>query len=218
MYGDLGHDGNAYPGPLADPPRGRSNGVVMALGLALLAVTIAAIAFALRGRDSADVLSEVGASAPPGAGCRPVRDLGPEEQAGHVTDSVEYTTSPPHSGRHNSMPLPAGRRIVARETAPELVAERAVHNLEHAYVVVWYGPGVSDDDVDKAGDAARETGLRKVIVVPWYAPFDDGAAPFVMASWGYLQACDGVPDAAAITAFWNGYAGPNGRAPEKEAQ
>jgi hypothetical protein len=178
-------------------------------------VTAGTIAVVLNGREQERSV----VTSQPGTACQPVRELPVDGQEGsaHRQGDIAYESSPPHSGPHNPIPLQSGAHVTDRRTAPENVAERAVHNLEHAYVVVWYTPGASPDEVARAVAAADETGLRKVLVVPWREAFDDTAARFVLASWGYLQTCDYVPEAAAIKAFYDAHAGENGRAPEKFA-
>ncbi|MPZ22925.1 MAG: DUF3105 domain-containing protein [Dehalococcoidia bacterium] len=80
----------------------------------------------------------------------------PSEGRQHVNEDVDYGTTPPASGPHNPVPLPAG---VYRDpgSAPD---ERAVHSMEHAAVVIWYNceaGGLSDADCTAMVDEMRDT-------------------------------------------------------------
>jgi hypothetical protein len=130
-------------------------------------------------------------------------------------DKVDYGTNvPPTSGRHNPTPLPVGaKRFFSRDDNPP--PERAVHNLEHGYVVVWYDKTVSAADIDllkKAADGAE----GKFLVVPWDRQDFPGDKHIVMTAWSERQQCSGV-SGEAMQKFMDTYGGANGKAPEKGA-
>ena len=178
--------------------------------------------FGVKNKDgsSGKKLKEVGLSTE-AAGClAPKEEKVPDEATGgtkHTNrdgDHVDYTASPPTSGRHNPTPLPVGqKKFYTREENPP--PERAVHNLEHAYVVVWYDKSVSNEQIDRLKDAA-DAADGKYLFVPWdRADFPDGKH-VVLTAWGERQQCSDV-SGQVIQDFYDKYGGPNGKAPEKGA-
>lgn len=154
----------------------------------IAAVVVAAIAvvsvFVMRQRSESSKRADRLAAA---AGCTPVRVVKIPVN-GHLRpgERVTYSTSPPAGGPHNPVPLGAGVRseALSDDPAAEENIYRAVHSLEHGYVIVWH------DDLPQAARQALEDSLakdRKVIVVPY--PDLDGPA-IAMTAWGRLQSCD----------------------------
>lgn len=97
--------------------------------------------------------------------------------------TVAYATAAPTSGPHNPGAPRCG--IYSQQLPPDL----AVHALEHGTVVIWYQPGLADDDVARL----RETVGR----------FDEGVIlspngqldqPIVATAWNRLKGYNG-PDA-----------------------
>lgn len=131
----------------------------------------------------------------------------------HTTATVDYGKNiPPTSGQHNPTPLPVGaKKFYSREDNPP--PERAVHNLEHGYVVVWYDKTVSDADV-KLLQTAADSAVGKFVVVPWEREDFPGDKHIVLTAWSERQQCGGVSGAAMET-FMNNYGGVHGKAPEK---
>lgn len=129
-------------------------------------------------------------------------------------DHVDYPSAPPTSGRHNPTPLPAGaKKFYSRQESPP--PERAVHNLEHAYVVLWYDKTVGKDQLTQLEQAAN-SGPAKFIVVPWdRADFPDNKH-IVLTAWGERQQCSGV-SGEVIQSFIQQFGGNAGKAPEKGA-
>lgn len=196
-------------GPLAAPSATRRRGELVVLAVVAVLVVLAAIGFATRDDDSRGLLAR-----PAGGGCLAMVDQ-PAGSAEHRPGEIEYAYVPPSSGPHNGAPLTTARQVIPRDDAPDRVVERAVHNLEHGYVVVWYDDTATDEEVAAVADAARAAFLRKLLVVPW----DRGAfggPSFVLAAWGHVQPCE-LPDAEAIKAFWVAHGGENGEAPEARA-
>jgi hypothetical protein len=213
VYKDVDMGGNADPQPLVGSRRSFRGGLWM-IGMAVL--LFAVIAFLQRDRDPSRTPAVAQSPVPTEALCSGMRDFGVEGiEVEHVQGDVDYPSSPPFAGSHHPMPLPASPQVVARDGAPEHVVERAVHNLEHGYVVVWYDARATDAQVQAVGDAVREVGERKVLVVPWSRDELDGP-PFTLSAWGHLQSCM-QPDAASVRAFWDQHGGTNGDAPERNA-
>lgn len=177
-------------------------------GAALAVLAAGLVAVVVRGGSPSPAAEQ---GSPADGACLAVteRELGPPQ---HRTGRVEYDVVPPDSGEHNPMPLASSTRLVTPEEAEPLVAERAVHNLEHGYVILWYDP----DRVHMGALRARlfEVSVRALIAVPW----DRGGlgdTPYVLTAWGHAQECTGPPPAAVIEAFYADHGGPNGDAPEK---
>ncbi len=80
-------------------------------------------------------------------------------------ESYDYPNPPAAAGPHDPSPLPPDPHVY-----PEPVPEtRAVHNLEHAYVVVYYLPaaqGGPSDDVIRRVEALAD-GEKRVIMAPY---------------------------------------------------
>ena len=93
--------------------------------------------------------------------------------------------------------------------------EKAVHNLEHAYVVVWYDKTVGEDQIQRLKDAA-DAAEGKFLVVPWdRADFPDDKH-IVLTAWGFRQQCSDV-SGAVMQKFKDEHGGNAGKAPEKAA-
>ncbi|HEU0131638.1 MAG TPA: DUF3105 domain-containing protein [Mycobacteriales bacterium] len=129
-------------------------------------------------------------------------------------DHVDYKQAPPTSGQHNPTPLPVGaKKFYSRDENPP--PERAVHNLEHAYTVVWYDKKATDAQIDALKQAA-DAAVGKFLVVPWdRADFPDDKH-IVITAWGERQQCSDV-SGAVMQEFMDKYGGNNGKAPEKGA-
>jgi hypothetical protein len=163
---------------------------------------------------SVGVASEAAACSAPKDEPIPDAATGATKHTARDGDHVDYDKAPPTSGRHNPTPLPVGaKKFYSRDENPP--PERAVHNLEHAYTVVWYDKKATDAQIEalkKAADAAE----GKFIVVPW----DRGDFPddkhVVLTAWGERQECGDV-SGAVMQDFVDKFGGVNGKAPEKNA-
>ncbi|HEX8002537.1 MAG TPA: DUF3105 domain-containing protein [Mycobacteriales bacterium] len=153
------------------------------------------------------------------AACLPVKEEEIPKEANdegikHTNERVEYTPAPPTSGRHAPTTLPVGaKKFYSRDDNP--APERAVHNLEHAYVVVWYDAKATDEQLDRLKDAA-DAAESKFLVIPWTrGEFPDGKH-VVLTAWGFRQQCTDV-SGAVIQKFIDEHGGFAGKAPEKSA-
>lgn len=79
-------------------------------------------------------------------------------------EPFDYADPPAAAGPHDPSPLPADPHVYGWPVS----ATRAVHNLEHAYVVVYYRPtadaGLGAETVDALESLAREE--SRVIMAP----------------------------------------------------
>lgn len=141
-----------------------------------------------------------------------------------------YPTTPPASGPHADVPLPAG--VYDSLTRSELF--RSIHSLEHGATIVWYDPSAPANDVAKVIDyydrrlQDAQVGQDRVIVAPYDFPGDSrGILPtgtqMALAAWHRLRTCAEV-DLAVAYDFTSQYSFPTvgnrpyqGEAPEKGA-
>lgn len=123
----------------------------------------------------------------------------PDHGRQHLADvNHAYTQHPATSGPHFPVPLPS-RPAVYTGPVPEA---RAVHNLEHGYVLVYYqasGPDALSPTVVAALTEAVGP-ERKVLMAP-YAELPAGSS-LDFAAWDELQACGReVTAGEALAAF-----------------
>jgi hypothetical protein len=100
-------------------------------------------------------------------------------------ESFTYSQHPATSGPHDPSPLPPDPHVYE-----EPVAEtRAVHNLEHAYVLIYYRTsadgGLAAETVDALEAFARDA--SRVIMAP-YPDLPPGTA-LALAAWNTLWEC-----------------------------
>ena len=152
------------------------------------------------------------------AGCGDVQTPTTDPQAGHLAqgETLTYEQRPATSGRHALAPLPPDSHVY---TSP--VQEiAAVHNLEHAYVLIYYRAEGADalpqDVVDELARLAESE--DKVIIAP-YPSLDEGTS-LALAAWNKLWECPSVAGAAEArtiaSGFIEAYRG-TGNAPEPGA-
>lgn len=126
------------------------------------------------------VLSRGGGGAPTAQDFLPARfSEHPTSPGGqHVNDEnaqIDYSTVPPTSGQHY------GATAIWNFYTEPVSKVRAVHNLEHGAVVVWYGPRVPEAQVNELRDFYNEspnamlvTPLpelgRRIAMTAWVAP------------------------------------------------
>jgi hypothetical protein len=150
------------------------------------------------------------------AGCDDLeRPVMPNPSRAHLApgDRYTYPDPPPAAGPHDPTPLPPDPHVHS-EPVPET---RAVHNLEHAYVVIWYrvaaDGGLSAETVDAleafAGDESR------VIMAPY--PSMPAGRSLALVAWNTRWMCpSGVTPQQAVaiaTGFVDAYRGTT-NAPE----
>jgi hypothetical protein len=131
-------------------------------------------------------------------------------------ESYAYDQHPATSGYHDPAPLPAEPHVYT-SPVPET---QAVHNLEHAYVLVYYradGDGALPPDAVRA--LARLSDAEDKVIMAPYPDLPDGSA-LALAAWNKLWECpSGVtPEQARTIAsgFIEAYRGTS-NAPEPNA-
>ena len=150
------------------------------------------------------------------AGCTDVLEQ-PDAGGGHLTagQTTTYPRHPATSGIHDQSPLPPVPRVYD-QPVPET---KAVHNLEHGYVVMYYRQG-GDDGLPRGvqtalSDLAEET--SKVIMAP-YPRLERGQA-LAFVAWDELQQCPSTVKSSLAVGLARSFIDrfrSGGRAPEAE--
>jgi hypothetical protein len=158
------------------------------------------------------------------AGCLGVHNDPLSPAAQHVPDApIDYVKEkygdtrggtpaiPPSGGKHNPIPLGDKNRFYPLSVHPR--PERAVHNLEHGYVVVWYDRKLPQPDVAKLAKLAADPGLGELLVVGWTQGDLPAGKHVVLTSWGRTERCGSVSDAVVRT-FYTDHVNDSKLAPE----
>ena len=208
-----------------------AGGILLAVGLAvILEVYIHRLngeERALLARAPADAAAagcERVLTVPPFPGGRDRTHIGGEEVR-VMPPLADYPSTPPASGPHSSMTLPAG----VYDFPPPV--DRAIHSLEHASVIIWYDPSEASDAQLPAIKRFFERGDERshVIVAPYSYP-DEGSAGrlpsgtgIALVAWHHMMTCQ-KPSLSVAFEFvhsyrWNLYqlGAYEGDAPEKLA-
>jgi hypothetical protein len=156
-------------------------------GVSLVVVAIAAYFLVVRTTGPGQV-SAAALSAGRAVGCGDVKHpLASAPGGEHLQpgESHTYDQHPATSGPHDPSPLPPDPHVYS---AP-IPETRAVHNLEHAYVLIYFRPaadgGLSDNAVSTLETLARDE--SRVIMAP-YPALPAGTA-LALAAWNTLWEC-----------------------------
>jgi hypothetical protein len=224
---------------LASKRRARTVGLVVGV-LVVAGIAAAATLLPSGGGDvpGATQLLQRAAAAADAAGCGDVTTTPPfnppDNDRTHIGGGniagpplSAYPTTPPVSGPHADVPLPAG--VYDSLTLSELY--RSIHSLEHGATVVWYDPATPAGDVARVIDfydrrlQDAEVGQDRVIVAPYDFPGDAGGilpdgTQMALVAWHRLRTCASV-DLAVAYDFTSQYSFPTtggrdyqGEAPE----
>jgi hypothetical protein len=172
----------------------RRAGVFVTLG----AVSLGAF-WVLNRAAARDPIPEEAVAAAAAASCSTPRTQLDDPSRDHrEPDTIAYDERPATAGAHEATPLP----IPPHVSAEPVVETRAVHNLEHGAVFLYYradGEGaLAADVVERLASIAE--GSRSTVLAP-YPDLPDGTG-LALAAWNYLQTCPGsiAADQAAIVA------------------
>jgi Protein of unknown function (DUF3105) len=133
-----------------------------------------------------------------GIGCSPVQTF-PSEGLDHVAEgtAADHDTVPATSGAHAPSSVPPQPPVLTESVTPELET-RLVHNLEHAYVLIYYRPdgagAVPPATVGTLADVARRE--FKVLLAPH--PGLEPRTSVAFVAWTRLVECPNVQDRAAL--------------------
>lgn len=138
------------------------------------------------------------------AGCLGVHN-DPISPAGqHTTAAINYAKEkygdtlggtapiPPTGGRHNPVSLGDTNRFYPLSQKPR--PERAVHNLEHGYIVAWYDSKLPASEVTKLQAMAKSGSFSRLLVVGWTQGDLPANKHVVLTSWGRTERCGTVSD------------------------
>jgi Protein of unknown function (DUF3105) len=167
-----------------DPRKPVDRRMLLLVGAAVLAAAIAAGAFLLL-RDASGGTADV-ATAMQDAGCT-YQEVDASAPGIHINNPAarpkEWTTDPPTNGPHYVTPA-----IFNMYDEPIQLA-RAVHNLEHGGVVIYYGDDVPDGQVDELARFYREDPVGLLV-----APLPRLGNRFALTAWtAPIQGEEGKP-------------------------
>jgi hypothetical protein len=208
---------------MASKRRARTVGI--AAGAVVIAAVIAAATLLPSGGDfpESEQLLQRAAAAAQDAGCDEVATTPahnpPDQDRSHLGEGAApplstYATTPPASGPHADVPLPAG--VYDSLTTEDLY--RAIHSLEHGATIVWYDPTAPANRIAQVtGFYDRRlqdapVGQDRVIVAPYDFPGDAaGILPedtqMAVVAWHHLRLCASV-DLAVAFDFTSQYSFP----------
>jgi hypothetical protein len=161
-------------------------------------------------------ISQAALAAADAAGCDDLeRPVVADPDRTHLAsgEGFDYPDPPPASGPHDPAPLPADPHVYGEPVS----TTRAVHNLEHAYVLIWYRPtaesGPSAETIAALEGVARDE--DRVIMAPYPDLPEDRALAFVAWNTRWLCPAAASPEQAVTIArsFIQAYAG-TANAPE----
>lgn len=125
----------------------------------------------------------------------------------HVTNEIDYTKEkygdtaggtapiPPTGGSHNAVSLGVKTRFYPLADKPR--PERAVHNLEHGFVVIWYDSKVPAAQVQLLQAMANDPSMDRLLVVGWWQSDLPSDKHVVITSWSKTDRCSSMDTAAA---------------------
>lgn len=138
------------------------------------------------------------------AGCGDVTTVAADAPGNlHLASGASYTYAerPATHGYHDPEPLPPDPHVY-----PEPVPEtRAVHNLEHAYVLIYYEPEAEGGLPASAGEelATLARGESRVLMAP-YPALPEGTA-LALVAWNTLWECPATVTPQQAVAIARGF-------------
>jgi Protein of unknown function (DUF3105) len=153
--------------PRPAPPSTDRRRSLLVRGVILVGVAALTYLLLIRARGPGEIPADA-LRAAEAAGCDPLeRPVEPDPARTHLTpgEAFDYPDPPAAAGPHDPSPLPPDPHVY-EEPIPET---RAVHNLEHAYVLVYYrlteDGGLSAETIDALEAVARDE--DRVIMAPY---------------------------------------------------
>ncbi|MBL7496860.1 DUF3105 domain-containing protein [Frankia sp. CNm7] len=183
-------------------------GTAGGLALVLLAVIVT---YSVVSNRNAAKAHKVGYVAAPSAAAQAANCTGvvndPQQVSDHLKvpgETFNYKQVPPSSGNHDGDPLPDQIRFYNPTSG--IRVERAVHNLEHGFVVGWYDAKLPADQIEQLRKVAANAGNR-FIAVPWTRSDFADNRHFVLTAWDRTQRCGTVSE-QVVADFIEGYGDP----------
>jgi hypothetical protein len=189
-------------------------GIIVAVGLILAAVIPAYLHDRhqkANAKQATKVLQLKPTAAETAAGCTGVHQDPVSPAAQHVTTAIDYTKEkygdteggtpaiPPTGGKHNPISLGDTNRFYPLAEKPR--AERAVHNLEHGYIVAWYDSKLPASEVTKLQTMAKSPALSRLLVVGWWQGDLPDNKHVVLTAWGRTDRCSTISNAVVSTFY-----------------
>jgi hypothetical protein len=179
-----------------------------AVAVAVILIAAAVIPAYLHDRNK-NAKEKVGYQAAPtaaekAAGCLGVHNDPVSPAGNHVATPIDYVKEkygdtsggtppiPPTGGKHNSISLGDTNRFYPLSEKPR--AERAVHNLEHGYVVAWYDSKLPASEVTKLESLAKDPAFSRLLVVGWWQGDLPANKHVVLTAWARTDRCGTVSD------------------------
>jgi len=140
-------------------------------------------------------------------GCLGVHTDPQSPAAKHLPNEIDYTKEkygdtadgtppiPPSGGPHNAVSLGVKTRFYPLADKPR--PERAVHNLEHGFVVVWYDSKLPQAQVQLLQAMANDPAMDRLLVVGWWQSDLPSDKHVVMTSWSKTDRCSTLDTAVA---------------------
>ena len=157
-----------------------------------------------KAKQATKVLQLKPTAAEAAAGCDGVHQDPVSPAAQHFSTAIDYTKEkygdteggtpaiPPTGGKHNPISLGDTNRFYP--VAEKARAERAVHNLEHGYIVAWYDSKTPASEVTKLQALAKSPAYSRLLVVGWWQGDLPGDKHVVLTAWGRTDRCSTVSD------------------------
>jgi hypothetical protein len=179
-------------------------GLARKAGTALIVGTVVVVGLiALSRKAGPRPIPQAALAAAQAAGCGSVQTPSGNASGGHLSPAqvYHYTTEPATSGLHDPSPLPQLPHVYTTPV-PET---NAVHNLEHAYVLVYYRADGSDALPGAVLDALTPlvNSQEKTIMAP-FADLPDGTS-FALLAWNKLWSCPPTITPQQATAMASGF-------------
>jgi hypothetical protein len=168
----------------------------------LVAIALGVYLFLTRAGAPGDV-PQAALQAAEAAGCGEVQTPTGAPARGHLApgETLTYEQHPATSGDHAPAPLPAEPHVY---TAP-VEETAAVHNLEHAYVIIYYRAEGADalpaEVVDELTEIAESE--TKVIMAP-HPSLEEGTS-LALAAWNKLWECPSSVGASQARTIASGF-------------
>lgn len=163
----------------------------------VVAVTLGWLLF-FRGSGPGELSAEA-LSAARAAGCDELEQpVEPEPSRTHIApgEPFDYPDRPAVAGPHDTSPLPPDPHVYGSPVSET----RAVHNLEHAYVLIYFRPaaegGIPDGTIGALETLARDE--SRVIMAPYASLPEDRA--LALLAWNTRLLCpSSVTEDQAVT-------------------
>ncbi len=199
--------------------RAKRIGLARKAGVGLVVGTLVIVGAVVVGRKLGPrPIPQAALRAADAAGCGSIQTPSDNATGGHLSpgQTYGYATEPATSGLHDPSPLPPSPHVYTTPV-PET---NAVHNLEHAYVLVYYRADGQDALPGAVLNALTPLvdSQEKAIMAP-FPDLPDGTS-FALLAWNTLWSCPSTITPQQATTMTSGFIEAfrgSGNAPEPSA-